>query len=299
MNGAAAVWFPPGADVVLLPRDDRYCAALGLTLYTASSNAVLVGQWSAWLWIKTLGPRLLPGRSDVIDIPETAEIAAQLGYGSHGLFSVASFRRRDPRSGLTYVARGRSKSMLIKIRDAGQSLALEQDLLRAVQELRPRTFDAPRPISVGRLADGRSWSAQEMVFRAPHRACRRLPPGFEEELATVLATHPQLRSNDHLDWLPAHGDLSPWNLRIDHRGKLWLYDWEDAGTAPAGADRAYFEAALGVLGRRRMRAVNPDGAAYWAEKVRQRLADDHPSENRIVLERLTSASKGTTSARQT
>lgn len=295
MIGAKAVWFPPGADVVLVPRGDRECAALGLTLYTASSNAVLIGQWAAWLWIRTVGPRSLPGRSDVIDIPETSEISFQLGYGAHGLVSVASFRRRDPRRGLTYIARGPSKPVLIKVRDAGESLALEQDLLGAVQDLRPRTFDAPHPIAVGRLADGRSWSAQQMVFTAPHRPCRQLPSDFEDELSAVLATHPRLKSHDHPQWLPAHGDLSPWNLRVDHRGKLWLYDWEDAGSAPAGADRAYFEAALGVLGRRRMRPVNPDGAAYWAERVRQRLADKHPDENQIVLDRLMAASKGAAS----
>lgn len=291
MSVAKAVWFPPGADVVLLPRDDRNCATLGLTLYTASGNAVLAAQWVAWLWLRTLGPRLLPGRDEVIDIPETTEISSQLGYGAAGLDSVASFRRRDPRSGLTYVATSPSNPVLIKIRDAGGSLALEQDLLSAVHQLRPRTFDAPRPIAIGQLSDGRCWSAQEMVFTAPHRACRRLPHDFEDELAAVLATQPQLKSHDHPDWLPAHGDLSPWNLRIDHRGKLWLYDWEDAGAAPAGADRAYFEAALGVLGRRGMRPVSPGGAAYWAEKVRQRLADNHPAENRIVLDRLTAAAK--------
>lgn len=292
MSGTPGVWFPPGADVVQLPRNDRKCAALGLTLYAASSNAVLVGQWAAWLWITILGPRLLPGRGDMIDVPETAEIATALGLGPQGFVSVASFRRRDPRSGSTCIARGRSQTLLIKIRERSEPLELEQDLLSAVQEFRPRTFAAPRPVGFGRLGDGRCWSAQEMVFTAPHRPCRQLPSGFEEELTAVLSAHPGLASHDHPDWSPAHGDLSPWNLRVDHRGRLWLYDWEDAAPAPTGADRAYFEAALGVIGRHDMRPVNPDGAAYWADRVRQRLADGHPAENRIVLDRLVAASKG-------
>lgn len=38
------------------------------------------------------------------------------------------------------------------------------------------------------------------------------------------------------NWLPLHGDLTPWNLRVDRRGRLWLIDWEFARWGPPLAD---------------------------------------------------------------
>ncbi|QDP95173.1 phosphotransferase [Microlunatus elymi] len=294
MSSAPAVWFPPGREVVLIPRNNRECAKRGLTLYTASSRRILGAQWAAWAWIQTLGPRTLPGRTARIDIPETAEISKALGFGRDGLHSVAAFKRRDGRSGETYVAVGSAGSLLIKIRRTGESLALEQELLAAVQRQSPLAFSAPRPVDIGSLADGRSWSAQEMVFAAPHRPSMRLSEGFESQLLAVLRSHPGLIERVHPDWVPAHGDLSPWNLRVDHRGKLWLFDWEDATVAPPGADRAYFEAATGVINRRRpMDRVDPVAAAYWADRIRHRLATGHPQwQNEIMLARLESVSGG-------
>ena len=45
----------------------------------------------------------------------------------------------------------------------------------------------------------------------------------------------------------AHGDVAPWNLRRDHRGQIWLIDWEDVGFAPHGADAGYLSLTAAAL----------------------------------------------------
>ncbi|SDS50478.1 phosphotransferase [Microlunatus soli] len=255
-------------------------------MYAASGRAILTAQWLAWAWIRLFGPRFFPGRSGRLDLPELREISGALGFGRHDLNAVATYRRRDVRGGQTFLATGSAGSFMIKIRQGGRSLELEQRLLAAAQEADISAFRTPRPIGVGRLGDGRSWSAQEMVFTAPHRPCLRLPDGFEQDLIKVLSRVDGLAATR--DRTPAHGDLSPWNLRHDHRGQLWLFDWEDAELAPHGADRAYFEAAVGVIRpRREIRGVERSGAAYWAERITERLETGHPQgPNTIMLQRL-------------
>jgi len=45
-------------------------------------------------------------------------------------------------------------------------------------------------------------------------------------------------------WRPMHGDFTPWNLRQDRRGRLWLLDWEEAEWAPRVADVLRYAAAV-------------------------------------------------------
>lgn len=41
-------------------------------------------------------------------------------------------------------------------------------------------------------------------------------------------------------WRPLHGDLTPWNLRVDRRGRVWLIDWERAAWGPVAGDLLRF-----------------------------------------------------------
>lgn len=285
----SGVWFPPGASVVHLPTGDRRGAQLGLTMYAASSRPILAAQWLAWAWIRTLGPSRLPGRRQPIDVPELGDISAALGYGPPR--SVAIYRRRDVRGGVTFLAVWPGRAHLIKVRQDGAALESEQRLLDTVQQVRPASFRSPRPIGFGSLPDGRYWAAQDAVFTAPHRSCLELSEDLQRDLATVLASGTTASAAASSDVEPSHGDLSPWNLRRDHRGDLWLFDWEDAGVAPVGADRAYFYAAVGVLRPRApMPDVDPRGTAYWADRLRCRLKEGHPQRpNEIMLARLETA----------
>ncbi len=287
---AVGVGFPPGPTGVLIPRDDRRCAARGLTLYTASRPSILAAQWMTWMWLRTLGPRLLPGRSEPIDLNLLPEISGALGFGHDGLRRMAIYRRRDlVRTGTTFVASGSHHDVLVKIRGRPDALRVEQSLLSAVSAQALTTFSVPRPLGQGLLADGRYWSAQEMVFSAPHRPCLRLPDGFDDDLARACDHVQELGGRRvHDDLVPAHGDLTPWNLRRDHHGRLWLFDWEDVGFAPPGSDRAYFAAALGVVRPRApMPATDARSADHWIRRIEDRLEAGHPSEpNSIMLNRL-------------
>lgn len=270
---ARAVWFPSGAPTVLVAKSDRNAAGLGVTMYTASRPITLAAQWAAWLSIRVLGARILPGAVEHIHVPEFAEIATSLRAGQDQT-PVAQYRRKDGRSGSTFVSAGPSGRSLIKIRENANKLEREQRLLAAVQRHHPRTFSAPAPLGFGVLTDGRAWSAQEMVFVAPHHPCLRLPAGFEDELRSVLESV-QSDERPSAGCSLAHGDLSPWNLRRDHRGRLWLFDWEDAAWAPNGADRLYFEAAVAAIRPRRQKAgidkIDATSAEYWVARIAARL----------------------------
>ena len=268
-------------------------------MYAASSPAILCAQWIAWGLIRTVGPWAIPGSRGTIELPEIVEITEALGLAHGGLSTAATYRRRDVRSGETFVATGSAGSLMIKIRQSAAALDLEQRMLAAAAEARPTTFSVPRPRGTGTLSDGRAWSAQEMVFTAPHRPCLQLPDGLEKELADVLGRVDGLQPAEELaagqpasgELTPAHGDLSPWNLRRDHHGRLWLFDWEDAELAPVGADRAYFEAAVGVIKPDRPvgRLLRP-GATFWERRLADRLATGHPQgPNTIMRNRLLQA----------
>jgi hypothetical protein len=281
--------FPPGPNGVLLPRDNRVCASRGLTLYTASKPLPLAIQWSTWFLIRTLGPRWLPGRAESIRIPYLRQISASLGMPEDALSSVALYRRRDSvRSGETFLAIGPNvQPIVIKVRSEHDRLAQEQLILAKLSAISPSSFNVPKALGSGLLSDGRTWSAQEMVFTAPHFPCTRITPQLLEDLSEALYIALPSAPRDHLDWRPAHNDLTPWNLRRDHHGRRWLFDWEDAGYAPAGADHLYFHAALGLVRPRRpMPKSNIAAAHFWIDRVRNRLAAGHPGENNIILNRL-------------
>lgn len=288
--------FPPGNNGVLLPLRSRRTAARGVTLYTASKPIPQALQWSAWAAIRLLGAGVLPWHRERVVVPGLEEVAARIGR----IDAVALYRRRDVvRPGATFVAHtADDTTLLVKIRPEGTDLGREQGVLRTVRATSPASFGVPEPLGLGRLADGSVWSAQQMVFGAPHRPCLRLPDGFLADLDAALlavAAEPGLcPPGRRPGWRLAHGDLTAWNLRRDLRGRLWLFDWEDLCWAPPGADAVYFAATLGVVRRRRgMPPVAAAPAEFWSRRVERRLAEGHPAhDNRLILGRLEEGRSG-------
>ena len=263
-------------------------------MYTASKPHVLAAQWVAWLWVRSIGPALFPGRTERIESSFLPDLCRGLELPVDGLTSLAHYRRRDSvREGVTLVAVGRQRSVLVKIRGSSEGLRTEQQVLAKVRAAAPTTFRVPEAIGLGQLPDGRYWSAQQMVFSAPHRPCASLPNGFMAELEDVLRTATDLSSADHPSWTPAHGDLTPWNLRYDVRGRCWLFDWEDVCLAPPGADAGYFGAALGVIRpKAEMARVPLSVARFWSDRITARLGDGHPKgPNSTMLQRLKEGSR--------
>jgi hypothetical protein len=263
--------FPPGRRGVLIPLRDRRTAALGICLYTASKPAVIAGQVAAHWVTQTVGGWALPGRVESWQPPceadEWRKLVQQWEDRLGPLDGVAAYRRRQQaRSGLTLVVtRSGTPVAVVKMRDDAFSLDLEQRALAAVHVASPSSFRAPRPLGTGDVA-GWHWAAQEAVFDRPHRPVLRAPRGLFDQVADVLTTVAPAGSGDGV---PSHGDLTPWNLRRDSAGQIWLYDWEDCGMAPREADRAYFTATAAALGAGSMPSGLPAAAIAHCREVLQ------------------------------
>lgn len=276
--------FPPGRRGVLLPLDDRRTAALGICLYTASKPWVVALQKAAHLLVTLAGARALPGRAELWQPPCNGEEWQSLVASWHnvlGAFDGLTLyrRRQQARPGHTLLLTRQGDALaLVKLRtDGADALDVEQAALAAVSRFRPRTFRAPRPLGAGGVGRLR-WSAQEAVFSAPHQPVLRTSPELFDEVAACLVdlASPRPPGADHpedsdSDLVTAHGDLTPWNLRRDRLGQVWLYDWEDVGPAPLDSDRAYFCATARPLGGAPMPGDLPvEGVEHCRRVIRER-----------------------------
>lgn len=79
------------------------------------------------------------------------------------------------------------------------------------------------------------------------------------------------------DWVPVHGDFTPWNLRIDRSGIYWLIDWEDATWGPLGSDMVRFLVAW--------YALRDDPPEAIAAGVKEALGEDAGEAAAFVLAR--------------
>lgn len=274
--------FPPRSGGVLLPRHDRAGAALGVAMYTASRPSVLIGQRAAWHLVRVAGTAWFPWPDRVLTIPGWAELdeawREQLGH----VVSVASYERRDPRAGSTLLARlANGCAVLLKVRSDGAGLIREQRLLEVLRQSPLPGVGAPRALGHGRTASGIAWSAQEVVFDRPHGPVLDLPErtvaALSDRVSGVLSDSPTTAGEDAA-WPGAHRDLTPWNLRRDRAGRVWLLDFEDAGRAPAGADLAYLALSSAALRRhRRLQNVwmTQECRDYWLTDLRRRVRSGH------------------------
>ena len=71
-----------------------------------------------------------------------------------------------------------------------------------------------------------------------------------------------------------HGDLSPWNLRMDSAGRSVLFDWEEAGFGPPGADEVYYTVTSAAVGLPRRTVTGPTGepVAFWQTRFEKQGA---------------------------
>jgi len=271
--------FPPTADGVLVPRDDRACALLGITMYTASRRSVLLAQRAAHASASVVGLRVLPARRDEVVIEEWSDLTDSWHETLGDVDSVAMYQRRDPRAGVTMLAcRGGVPVALIKCRHGGAGLAAEQQALARLEGRSVAGLSFPVPLGHGVSAEGVTWAAQEFVFRRPHRPVLSLDQGQLDALSAAIAEACAGLDGEQPgdDMELAHRDLTPWNLRRDHRGKVWLIDWEDVGWAPRGADAGYLALAASALRRGRGRPVmEPRVADFWRARVRDRVVAGH------------------------
>lgn len=265
---------------MLLPAGDRGAAAAGLCMYTASKPVALLVQEIAFWAVRAAGPRVLPGRRlqwrPPMSSDEWAGLLSDWGEALGPFDHSALYQRRQAhRTGLTLVlCRSGRPRAIVKVRDEPEGLLEEQRALARFQTARPRTFRVPEPLGGGHL--GRwHWTAQSAVFRRPHRPVLAPDPRMFDEIRDTLDELFAPKEGT----VASHNDLTPWNLRREPRGAVWLFDWEDAGPAPLRSDETYFHTALAGIRRTVMPVGLPTRTvAYWHEIVAQRLetssADD-------------------------
>lgn len=273
--------FPWRNRGVLVPTNDAKAAALGICMFTASKPRVLAVQGACFWGVRLLGARALPGRKQQWTAPfspETWAVLVEEWQSCVGPFdAMAAYQRRQAeRDGLTLLlTRTGTARAVVKVRSTGGPLQREQVALTAVAAVGPATFRAPHPLGSGTLGSDLHWSAQTSVFDRPHRPVFDAPDLLFAEIQSCLTQVSDVGS------APAHHDLTPWNLRRDHHGVIWLYDWEDWACAPARADEVYFRATSSALtGSPMPRGLPRAAVEHWLERV---AARQHSTQSDLEL----------------
>lgn len=81
------------------------------------------------------------------------------------------------------------------------------------------------------------------------------------EIREIVSAQLGSRHAGDESWIPIHGDMTPWNLRLDQTGAVWLIDWEWASWGPPHADLLRFAATHCSLSMK-----DPTEIAIWIEK---------------------------------
>lgn len=245
--------FPPWVGHVFVPTSSTREALAGLSLYTPSRRRGLILRSSAEWMVRRFGPASLPGRAGdapLISTVEGYDEVEELLHREVGIFdALAVHTRRLPH---------RPGAALLLLRDGdpvafakiGPDPSIEHEsrvLLKLDRSGGPLVFEAPESLGIYSIGEIRV-AVMTVLLHGSHRPVARPP------LADVVAD--VQRALQHLprpadapgDWVPMHGDLSPWNLRADSAGRVVLFDWEEAGFGPPGADEVYYTAASAALG---------------------------------------------------
>lgn len=236
----------PSSGHISIPARGRMEAAAGLSLHSTCRPVALFAQRLLYAGVRMFGPRLLPGERTGWTPPlpeERWETLLDEWRGHVGAIdSVALYHR--PQTGRV----GFSALLLRDGRGVGFSrvstelerIAHEASVIRALNAAGPRSFRVAKLIASGTSGE-LGWTLSESVPNYPLAAVRRTSTREKvaAELSAILehAIERPTGTPDH--WVPAHGDLAPWNLRLRLNGDVQLIDWEDAGYAPPGTDLLY------------------------------------------------------------
>jgi hypothetical protein len=275
MNGRCTK-FPPVWGHLEIPTSSRSAALAGLALYAPCKRWTILAHRLTWAVTAALGPAILPGRRNVWQPPMEDETwhgllqEWQPGLGRPEGF-VVYHRRPAGRQGFNLLAlRDGEPRAFLKLRaDAGTRLENEYQALKRVRAYGPKSFTAPEGLALGERA-GWHYLVLTPFPPRPHRPPRhaRLEP-VVEEIDAALRTLPRgAETPSH--WRPMHGDLTPWNLRRLDAGPLILFDWEDAGWGPPGADEVLFRATEAALGGGRKvngERGHEEALAFWQERL--------------------------------
>ena len=247
-----------------------------LSLYPACKWRGRVAQRLAWAGVRLFGAHVLPGPQSEWSPPCGEEVWRTLtsewrtSAGSFDTFGV-HLRRPLGRDGFSVLLiESGQPTAFVKIRRS-PSAGLRRELI-ALDALRGRTnpvFGAPEPMDAGDV-DG--WEYLMLSPLPPHiHSVVRSPAslrGVVEEIQSLGQSWGSLEPRAP-GWVPMHGDLTPWNLRL--MGEvIFLYDWESAGWGPPGADLLWYDTAVSSLGLRVLKTGaehSLDSYTFWLEEL--------------------------------
>ncbi len=298
--------YPAGWSRLGVPMTGRREALAGIALYAPSRRRSEVFRVLSMLAVSVFGPRVLPGPASTWVCPIEADIWAELQQrivGQVGTWdAIAVYGRSGGRSGFTLavIADGRQRAMMRVESSQAGGVEIEAVALQQLAAAAPRSFVFPKLIDAGEIGNW-SYDITAPIAMGAHRMPIR--PDLDAicgELSAAI-TPPQRAAHLPVHWVPAHGDLTPWNLRGRRGGPPALLDWESVTWAPPGADNALYLISAAAIGRHR----RPEGIElsvevidYWWEATELRIkqataAGARPDPlNEEILRVLESVSRG-------
>lgn len=270
------VRFPPPAGPLILSTDSRAASMAGIASWSACRPVSRAARATGWWFVRLLGPRFLPLPRIEWDPPFTQEEWSSLmSKWEEALGEIVGFavyeRSQAERSGLLLLVVGTSgPTGFIKVRPSGDT-SLERSALSAAAAARGVT--CPRVIDSGEVGEW-TYLVTTALPSGLHRPAGPVPvPAVAAAISQALAALPRPESVPP-DWEPLHGDFGPWNLR-EHRGDLFLFDFEHAGWAPVQADLTFYasaSAALGLAIPAVERGTVGPAAEYWLARLPERMS---------------------------
>ena len=235
---------PPGRRFVLVPTTSRRAGLAGLSMVTTTTPRSVALQRAAATAVAVLGPRVLPGTREAWTVPLPAQewealVAAWTALLGPVDAAAVYERPQAARSGVALLLLRRDRPVaLVKTRPDARRVDVEVACLRAAAGV---VASARVPAVLGEGTVTAAGAASRWLALAPLPVGVSVPDASEPDDALLrevqhvvgLALPRPGGAPEH--WRPAHGDLTPWNLRRLRR-RRWLLDWEDAGWAPPGAD---------------------------------------------------------------
>ena len=272
--------FPPGQGNLKIPTSSRLAARAGLALYAPCRPRGRLARWIAWRTVGFLGPKTTPGKPVEWQPPvkpgiwETMKSEWRRLVGRFDEVAVHE-RIQQSRGGFagTLLAEG-IPAGFVKVRDGESAPMLnEHRALEAMGSSRPRFFEVPRPLAVGKVAE---WNYLLTAALAPDLHRMPVEPPLPAIVGEIRAGLEALSrpANIPAHWEPMHGDFTPWNLRQRRDGTLFLIDWEDAGWAPPGADEVYYRAVVQFLSRKsgECDGQSDEAGQFWLNRIEARRA---------------------------
>lgn len=243
--------FPPGTENLLLPLRDRTSARIGIESYPACKRRSSVVAAVARQLVTIAGAWAVPGRrlhwAPPPDVQAELESFIRRSFPG-GRVGPIILRRPAHRPGFTVgVVDGSVIAGVCKIRPAADAgVSREIAALDLVARARPEEFRVPTVIDVA-VSDGWTMLALSSPARGPHGVVHSSRvPAIAEDVSRCLAG---LESGEthHPEWVPVHGDFTPWNLRSFGDGPV-LFDWENSGYGPVGSDLAWYDINAEAIG---------------------------------------------------